>query len=175
MKELTKGIWTNKMLAEWFGIKENSFVCSKKKKLKELERYARFYPEKGHIVITMVIEPTYYKRMDIARWIVHNVFYETWASNGLDTVENVARKIMEKYEGARTVDFETLKRYVARELKFQFGPMKPYAIENKEDFIMQEMLAYGALLDGEIDDDEYAEFMRELREEYYKFEEENEI
>lgn len=32
--ELTTGIWTNKMLAEWFEIKENTFAQRKSKNYK---------------------------------------------------------------------------------------------------------------------------------------------
>lgn len=43
--ELTTGVWTNRMLAEWFEIKENTFRSKKKQKLQELKEYADFYEE----------------------------------------------------------------------------------------------------------------------------------
>lgn len=52
--ELTTGVWTNEMLAEWFEIKEKTFANTKKKRLEELKKYADFYEKKGKVVITEV-------------------------------------------------------------------------------------------------------------------------
>lgn len=46
--ELTTGVWTNRTLTKWFGIKENTFRSKKKQKLQELKEYADFY-EKNDI------------------------------------------------------------------------------------------------------------------------------
>ena len=67
MTSLHLGKYTNKELAEWFGIKTETFTRYKKKKLEELnipilaedtgENYGRtviFYPETGDFVIRAV-------------------------------------------------------------------------------------------------------------------------
>lgn len=52
--ELTTGVWTNEMLAEWFNISAGTLKNTKKKRLEELKEYADFYEKKGKVVITEV-------------------------------------------------------------------------------------------------------------------------
>lgn len=75
MKELQTGIWQNKDLAEWFGIKITSFSSQKRKKLEELKQYACFNENKdGSIEIWFVKEPIHCKNMDLARRIALTVY-----------------------------------------------------------------------------------------------------
>ena len=52
--ELTTGVWTNEMLAEWFNISAGTLKNTKKKRLEELKKYADFYEKSGKVVITEV-------------------------------------------------------------------------------------------------------------------------
>jgi hypothetical protein len=59
--ELHLGKMTNKELAEWFGIKTNSFTQHKKKKLEELKEFCFFDEVYGGVEITAIINPIYIK------------------------------------------------------------------------------------------------------------------
>lgn len=97
MKMLQEGIWSNKDLAEWFGITEKTFSNNKKKKLEELKNYARFRIEKRMVVIEEVYKETYEKKKSKNFELVKNSLVELWCPNNLDTCKNVTKKLSMKY------------------------------------------------------------------------------
>ena len=91
---LTEGIWTNKQLADFFGVQEKTFRNSRIQKLKALQDYAEFEVLRGKVNITKVKEAVPYcpKRQMIYK-IISELVDKTWSLNGFDTVVNVADKI----------------------------------------------------------------------------------
>lgn len=96
--ELKEGIMTNKELAEWFGVKEDSFKRRKKDKLEELKLFADFYEEKGKVIITEVYEPIYQKQQGKTKQMVISKIDQVWSEDGLDSCSRVGNKICELLE-----------------------------------------------------------------------------
>lgn len=95
MTSLHLGKYTNKELAEWFGIKTETFTRYKKKKLEELKNFADFDEIYGGIYITNIKEPTYNKNSQKIRELYQKGFEEL--RSPIDTVSNINNKIFEKY------------------------------------------------------------------------------
>ena len=76
MTSLHLGKYTNKELAEWFGIKTETFTRYKKKKLEELKNFADFDEIYGGIYITNIKEPTYNKNSQKIRELYQKGFEE---------------------------------------------------------------------------------------------------
>lgn len=93
--ELQLGLMTNQELADWFGIKEESFKRRKKDKLEELKLFAEFYEEKGKVMITEIYEPIYQKQLGKTKQMVVNKIDEVWSENGLDSCTRVGNEICE--------------------------------------------------------------------------------
>lgn len=93
--ELHLGKMTNKELADWFGIKQNTFTQFKKKKLKELENYATFEEIYGGVNITGIIKETYNKKDNQIREVYQQGFEEF--KQPIDTVSHINEQIYEKY------------------------------------------------------------------------------
>ena len=96
MKELKEGIISTKELAEWFGIKPNSFSRSKKAKLEELKNFATYKvisPTK--IEIKKVINPIYIKESK-AYQIIKNKIDEFWNEDGLDSCKRVGEQMQKE-------------------------------------------------------------------------------
>lgn len=153
MLELTKGVWTNKMLAEWFGIAEGTFKNTKKKRLAELELYAAFIPKKGKVEILRIKEPVYWKFFDADRMKVSRLYDKV--ADCFDTIENIATKMSEI--GMWEVDFDTLQNYVLREHRVRFGFPSVPVPENEVEFLEGLTLLADALRTGELDYQEYRE------------------
>lgn len=121
---LTEGIWTNKQLADFFGVQEKTFRNSRIQKLKALQDYAEFEVLRGKVNITKVKEAVPYcpKRQMIYKTIGELVD-KTWSSNGFDTVVNVADKIK---DDPRLVElsFNTIQYYVRKYHTENFGSPK---------------------------------------------------
>ena len=96
--ELVEGVMTNKDLAEWFGVKEDSFKRRKKDKLEELKLFADFYEEKGKVIITEVYEPVYQKQQGKTKQMVISKIDQVWSEDGLDSCSRVGNKICELLE-----------------------------------------------------------------------------
>lgn len=96
--ELVEGIMTNKDLAEWFGVKEDSFKRRKKDKLEELKLFADFYEEKGKVIITEIYEPVYQKQQGKTKQMVISKIDQVWSEDGLDSCSRVGNKICELLE-----------------------------------------------------------------------------
>ena len=60
IKQLKKGIMTNKELADWFRIKEKSFRDTRAKKLEILKEYAEFENLRGKVNILKISRFPYY-------------------------------------------------------------------------------------------------------------------
>lgn len=95
---LKKGIITNKELADWFGVKESTLKNSKKKRLEELKKYAKFEEIKGKVNILEVYEEIYIKRKSKSYQTVRNNFEKTWSENGLDLTSRVANQIYNEHK-----------------------------------------------------------------------------
>jgi hypothetical protein len=93
--KLHLGKMSNKELAEWFGIKPNTFTQFKKKKLEELQNYACFETIYGGVNITAIIKETYNKKDNQIRQIYQQGFEEV--RQPIDTVSNINNQIYEKY------------------------------------------------------------------------------
>lgn len=93
--ELHLGKMTNKELAEWFGIKTNSFTQHKKKKLEELKEFCFFEEVYGGVEITAIISPIYIKNSQKIREVYQQGFEEL--RKPLDTVSHINNQIYEKY------------------------------------------------------------------------------
>ena len=93
--KLKIGKMTNKELAEWFGVKINSFTQHKKKKLEELKNFAKFEEIYGGVNILEIINPTYVKNSQKIRQIYEQGFEEV--RQPIDTVSNINNQIYEKY------------------------------------------------------------------------------
>lgn len=138
MKELHRGIWKNKDLAEWFNIKTTSFSSQKRKKLEELKQYACFNENKdGSIEIWFVKEPVNCKNMDLARRIALTVYCKYIEDLGEDiyksdfeicNLEPVIKYGYSLYKEdiEREMSRELFVEYLRRERAVHWGP---YGIE----------------------------------------------
>ena len=93
--QLKVGKMTNKELAEWFGIKPNSFTQHKKKKLEELKEFCFFEEVYGGVEITAIISDTYIKNSQKIREVYQQGFEEL--RQPIDTVSHINNQIYEKY------------------------------------------------------------------------------
>lgn len=93
--ELKLGIMSNAELAQWFGITENSFKNSKKKKLEELKLFAEFEEIKGKINIIKILEPVYSKQQGKTLKRVVEKIDTVWNEDGLDSCTRVGYEICE--------------------------------------------------------------------------------
>ena len=87
---------TNAELAEWFGIKPNSFRNTKTQKLEELKRFAEFEVEKTKVRITKIYKSTYVKKKSADYSIVKAEFTQVYNKSKIDTASNVSKKIYNK-------------------------------------------------------------------------------
>ena len=93
--ELHLGRMSNKDLAEWFGIKSNSFTQHKRKKLEELKNFCFFEEVYGGVNITAIINPIYIKNSQQIREVYEQGFEEL--KQPIDTVSHINEQIYEKY------------------------------------------------------------------------------
>lgn len=93
--ELHLGRMSNKDLAEWFGIKPNSFTQHKRKKLEELKNFCFFEEVYGGVNIVAIINPTYIKNSQQIREVYEQGFEEL--KQPIDTVSHINNQIYEKY------------------------------------------------------------------------------
>lgn len=92
-------IYSNSDLAEWFGIKVDSFRKSKKRKLEVLSEFAEFEVVGNKILITNVFEPVYIKNYKIKK---NDAFYiekttEVIQENPIQTCINITEIIRQRY------------------------------------------------------------------------------
>lgn len=118
MIELFCGKWTNKMLAEWFGVKEKTFSNTKKKRLEELKEYADFYEENRKIIITKVKQVFYIKKQSYKK--IQELVEKNWSINGFDTCAHVKELIKEDEALCHLAD-GTIYNYVRKAHIENFG------------------------------------------------------
>ena len=118
MIELFCGKWTNKMLAEWFGVKEKTFSNTKKKKLEELKEYADFYEENRKVIITKVKQVFYVKKQSYKR--IQELVEKNWSANGFDTCVHV-KELIKGDEALQHLTEETIYTYVRKAHIENFG------------------------------------------------------
>lgn len=102
--------YTNAELAEWFGIKPDSFKTNRKRKLEELKEYADFTVGRGKVTITNIKQP-YYTKGSLSAKKIKKEFRNLWNENGYDTCANVGRKAKAKYPNEITVCDRTAAYY----------------------------------------------------------------
>ena len=126
-KKLELKIYSNKELAEWFGITANSFSNQKEKKLKELRAFADFEQvgnKQKKVKITYIYEPVYSKQGCATFNKIKDQVDEVWDESGLDTCKRVSEKIMEKNNYALTVKDSTVYNYTRKSRDILYG--KPF-------------------------------------------------
>lgn len=126
--ELITGIYTNKQLAQWFGIKEKTFANTKKKRLEELREYADFYEEKKKIIITNVKQEFYKKD----RCKLEEILEQNWekflkVNSHLILFKDQVAEFWKGYNSKYT--FATLYKYTAQWKIKKYGNVP---IEKKE-------------------------------------------
>lgn len=120
IKQLKKGIMTNKELADWFRIKEKSFRDTRAKKLEILKEYAEFENLRGKVNILKIKKPIYTKGSENYKLIKEKTI-EQWSSTGLDTCKLVAEKIKKNYKAKLTVSDTTLYSYTCNSKRELWG------------------------------------------------------
>ena len=122
--QLKLGKMTNTELAEWFGIKNQSFKNSKQKKLQELKLYADFEEVYGGVIITKILNKDnveYSKQGSQNYELVKSSFNEEWNDNGIDSCRNVALKIYDKHKKELTITQGTTEVYVRKSRNELYG------------------------------------------------------
>lgn len=154
--ELTIGRYTNKQLAEWFGIKEKTFSNTKEHRLEELKEYADFYEEKKKIIITNVKQEFYKKDRDKLEEILEQNWEKFLKVNShlalfKDQVTEFWRGYHGKYSDA------TLYKYTAQWRTKKYGRILPkekgyisVPIRKIEDIKEKNAYIYGIVINEEI-------------------------
>lgn len=125
-KELELKVYSNKELAEWFGITANSFSNQKQKKLEELKAFADFEQvgnKQKKIKIKKIYEPIYRKRGSQAYEKIRKVFDKTWSEDGLDSCRRVCYQILDT-QNLSFIEDETAYRYTLKSRNDLYG--KPF-------------------------------------------------
>lgn len=123
-KQLELKVYTNKELAEWFGITPNALSKSKQKKLQELKAFADF-EEVGNkqkkIKIVRIYQPVYYKQGSQNFKKIQSQVDEVWDDSGLDTCKRVSQKIIEKGKYALAIAESTVYNYTLKSRDALYG------------------------------------------------------
>lgn len=115
---LEEGIYTNKQLAQWFGIKENTFRSKKKNKLEELKKYADFIEIGSKIQIVKVYFNTYIKKQSYKK--IQELVEKNWSANGFDTCTHV-KELIKGDEALQHLTEGTIYNYVRKAHIENFG------------------------------------------------------
>ena len=115
---------TNAELAEWFGIKPNSFRNTKTQKLEELKRFAEFEVEKTKVRITKIYKSVYVKKKSADYSIVKEEFTQVYNKSKIDTASNVSKKIYNKRKNDLTIKESTTYEYTRAARNELYG--KPF-------------------------------------------------
>ena len=118
MEILKEGIYTNKQLAQWFGIKENTFRSKKKSKLEELKKYANFIEIGSKVQIVKVYFDTYIKKQSYKK--IQQLVEKNWSANGFDTCAHV-KELIKKDEALQHLTEGTIYNYVRKAHIENFG------------------------------------------------------
>lgn len=154
--ELITGIYTNKQLAQWFGIKEKTFSNTKKKRLEELKEYADFYEEKKKIIITNVKQEFYKKD----RCKLEEILEQNWekflkANSHLILFKDQVAEFWKDYHGKYS--YATLYKYTIQWKTKKYGSIptkkKEYTsvpIKEIKDTKEENAYIYGIIINEEI-------------------------
>ena len=126
-KELELKVYTNKEIAQWFGITPNYFSKNKEKKLEELKAFADFEQvgnKQKKIKITHIYEPVYFKRGSEAFNKIKAQVDEVWDESGIDTCSRVSEKILMKNNYTLSIKESTVYNYTLRSRNDLYG--KPF-------------------------------------------------
>ena len=127
VKELELKVYTNKQLAEWFGITPSSLSKYKKKKLEELKAFADF-EEVGNkqkkVKIIYIYQPVYCKQGSQNFKKIKRQVDEVWDDSGLDTCKRVSEKILEKNNYELAIADSTVYNYTLKSRNELYG--KPF-------------------------------------------------
>lgn len=175
--ELKLGKMSNKELAEWFGIGANSFRNRKKQKLEELSAFAKYEDIYGGVNILEIYNPVYSKTGSKSKQIIFDEFLNEWDKSGLDTVNNVTKKIYFKRGNELTVLESTGYQYALQARNEYFG--KPYLEIGKLGKCMyvwckKEVTEDGTVVLTLFNEEEQA-IKRDLMTKYFKTDEEKDI
>ena len=119
---LTTGIKSVKEIAEWMGIRPQSFSQKKQKKLKELRNFCDFELTKsGKINILEVFNPVYTKPSARIRQAIEKAFNEEWNWDDVDTCIRVGQAIYASGVCGREYEESTIINYVRLVKKEKFG------------------------------------------------------
>ena len=124
--ELTIGKKSCSEMAEWFGIRPDSFSKHKQIKLDELKFFAKFHLEKKKIVIEEVYIPIYSKASVRVYNRIKTLYLEVWNDGeyGLDLANRVAsivqKKLKQEFESYTNQESTTYK-LVLQAIKEDFG------------------------------------------------------
>lgn len=124
--ELSPGKWTNQMLADWFGVKVNTFKKNKEDKLAILKEYADFYEDKGKIIITEVYGETEFIKGSRSYKLIRNNFDKVWKPGELNTCVHASRQLNSILNLNITEDYSTK---ITREVRSEF-----YGYPAKNDY-----------------------------------------
>lgn len=115
--------YTNKQLAEWFGISYGSFRNKREQKMEELKTFVDYKMiSKGKCKILKVYNPVYSKKQVKAYDEIKVNTLKYWNKNGLDTSKNVANKIYNGEPEIRAlVKLNTMYNYVIKSKTEMFG------------------------------------------------------
>lgn len=113
MIQLEVRLYKNAELAEWFGIKENTFRSKKRQKLEELKAYARFREIKGKVQILEVFEPIYIKKTSSNYRLIAELTEKTWDISGFDTCAHICQQLQSN-EKTKDLSDSTRYEYVRR-------------------------------------------------------------
>lgn len=122
--ELKLGFMSNAELAEWFGIKPDSFSKKKKAYIEKLEAHADITVVRGGVEIFDIHVPHYDKSLmhkEGAYEKIRDEIDEVWNDNGLDTGKNVAIKIQKKIGNELTVQPATIYNYTLKGERELYG------------------------------------------------------
>ena len=120
MEILKEGVYTNKQLAQWFGVKENTFRSKKKKKLEELKNYADFIETGSKVQIIKVYFDTYVKKRSESYKKIQELVEKNWSANGFDTCVHV-KELIKGDESLQNLADATIYTYVRKAHIENFG------------------------------------------------------
>lgn len=117
--KLKLGIMNNQALADWFGVKEQTFRKTKKRRLEQLKEFAKFHEEKGKVYIEEIYEPIYIKSK--AKTIIEHEMDIEWNDSGLDSCSRVGEAIYQKHGDKMKIAKSTATKYTLETRKKLYG------------------------------------------------------
>lgn len=107
--KLKIGKMTNQDLADWFGVTKKTITNNKQKWLTELKDYAKFYEEKGKVIITEVYQDEYMSRIKINQIKIKKEFPKVWRE--LDTCKRAGAEIAQNLKNEIELSQGVVEKY----------------------------------------------------------------